>query len=66
MVLDWNWRYGEIHIVLSALHTNVLLYSFCLFVLCFLDLSSPDQESNPCPLQWRQGVLTHGLQYTQI
>ena len=48
------------HIVLSALHTNVLLYSFCLFVLCFPDLNFPDQESSPCPRQWRQGVLTTG------
>ena len=46
-----------------------LVRRFCLFVclFCFLFrpllaiLKFPDQGSNPCPLQWKRGVLTTGL-----
>lgn len=32
--------------------------------LCLQDLSSPDQESNLCPLQWKLTILSTRLQKT--
>ena len=37
------------------------IYLFLAIPHSMRDLSSPDQRLNPCPLQWKHGVLTTGL-----